>query len=352
MRLQDRYLGTGLVIAALALTPGRADACSTSSPEQGLAVWELMNPPDRLDTAPGGVVALSASVWDMELAEAAARASVTLERDGATSSTTIELVPLATEMFRGLPLWTVVVVARPAEPLVAGEYQVTLAVDRVDFGLEERTFPLNVTAEPLAPLQAPTAAVFEATEVRGELRDSVCCERGPDSCGGMSICRPTEIEQLPALSIRPASLPDAARGNSVLWVQRLDADGQADPSGLFRNLGRHDFTWSVPFAAAQAEYCVILGATNLVDGTSVSSAPRCLSREQVGEPHVVAEELTPEEVELWGCLTPPVHEDGTPFGEAAQVEEEKGCRLGGAGGAWGLLGLVVGLRLRARRRRR
>ncbi|MDC0723313.1 MYXO-CTERM sorting domain-containing protein [Nannocystis bainbridge] len=337
----------------MALAPGRADACSTSSPGLGLEVWELSNPPERLVTAPGGVVALYGSVFATELTDAAASASVTLERDGLAIATTIELVPLQAEVYLGAPLWTVVVVARPAEPLVAGQYQATAIVESVESGTQEVTFPVVVEAEPLAPLATPTIASFAAAEAQGARRDHVCCEREPDSCGGMSICKAAETELLPALAIGLEALPEARAGNSVVWAQALDAEGQPIAGARSQMFGRHHGEWLVPFAAAQAEYCVTVGATDLVDGTSVASPPRCFGRDEVGEPRVRIEEVTAEEVELWGCLTPPVHEDGTPFGETP-AGDEKGCRIGEDGPAWGslaLLGLGIGWRRRRGRSR-
>jgi len=340
-----------MVLTAVALAPGRADACSYNDMTPGLELWELYSPPEQLRTVQDGVIALYGTVYREELADVVPTVTVTLTRDGVAVETTIELLPLSAGIFADAPTWTVAVVARPAQPLEVGEYQVEVAVDREDYGLDEMTFPLVVEAGPLAPLEAPTAAAMEATESIAEYGDRICCETEFDSCGGKSRCIHTTIVTLPALHIEPTALPPVLADNSVIWAQRLGADGVPDPSWRFQFLGRSYVEWEVPFAAAQPEYCVVLGATSLVDGTSVSGPPLCKSRDELGEPHEETSEVPPDAFENYGCLTPPLYEDGTPFGEEAPAEETSGCRQADGGGAWAWLLVAAGLGPRRHRRR-
>jgi MYXO-CTERM domain-containing protein len=346
MRLRSRFLGTCLLVVAVASAPERASACSSEVPEPGLSIWEIGNPPDRLYTATGGVFSLYGVVYDVEPADAAALVDVALTLDGEALATEIEVLRLSPTLVGDPPSWTVAIVVRPVEPLQAGEYQVTVG----DVDGDEATFPLTVEAEPVAVLEAPTAQVLRPEEVTVGYADRVCCESQlTSSCGDTERCTFTSISKVPAVYVAPVSLPPAQTGSALVWVQRLDAAGQPDPVGRFTYPARPNIGWTVEFAAAQAEYCVVLGVTNLVDGTSVSGSPQCLSREEAGEPHVETDEPTDEEIELWQCVGPLEYDDGTPFGEEPPAKKS-GCRIGADGQAWAWLAVLVGLGLRRRRR--
>ncbi|MFZ6178689.1 hypothetical protein [Nannocystis pusilla] len=346
MTLESRFLGTCLLVAAVVSAPGRASACSSEVPEPGLSVWEIGNPPDRLYTATGGVFSLYGSLYDVEPADAAALVDVALTLNGEALATEVEVLRLSPNLLAGEPSWTVAIVVRPVEPLQAGDYQVT--VGNVDG--DEATFPLTVEAEPVAVLEPPTAQVIEPEEVTAGYEGRVCCESQlTSSCGDTERCTFTEIAKVPALNVAPSSLSPAQAGSALVWVQRLDAAGQPDPDGRFSYPARPNVSWTVEFAAAQAEYCVVLGVTNLVDGTSVSGSPQCLSREEAGEPHVVTDEPTEEEIESWECVGPLEYDDGTPFGEGPPAKKS-GCRIGGDGASWAWLFVLAGLGSRRRRR--
>lgn len=346
MKLEGRFLGTCLLVAAVASAPGRASACSSEVPVPGLTVWEIGSPPDRLYTATGGVFSLYGALYDVELADAAALVDVALTLEGEALATEVEVLRLSPTLVAGEPSWTVAIVVRPVEPLQAGDYQVT--VSNVDG--DAATFPLTVEAEPVAVPEPPTAQVLQSEVVTAGYDDRVCCEsQQTSSCGETRRCSFTSMAKVPAVYVAPSSLPPVQAGSALVWVQRLDAAGQPDPAGRFTYPARPNVSWTVEFAAAQAEYCVVLGVTNLVDGTSVSGAPQCLSREEVGEPHVVTDEPTDEEIESWECVGPLEYDDGTPFGEEPPAKRS-GCRIGGDGDAWAWLAVLVGLRLRRRRR--
>ncbi|WP_434426745.1 MYXO-CTERM sorting domain-containing protein [Nannocystis pusilla] len=346
MRLKSRFLGTCLLLAAVASAPDRAAACSTEVPEPGLLVWEIGNPPDRLFTATGGVFSLYGVLYDVEPADAAALVDVALTLDGEALATEVEVLRLSPTLVGAQPAWTVAIVVRPLEPLQAGDYQV--AVGNVDG--DETTFPLTVEAEPVAMPEPPTAAVIQPEEVTAGYDGQVCCEsRQTSSCGDTERCTFTLVSKVPAVHVSPSPLPRAQAGSALVWVQRLDAAGQPDPDGRFSYPARNNISWTVEFAAAQAEYCVVLGVTYLVDGTSVSGSPQCLTREEAGEPHVVTQEPSDEEIESWECVGPLEYDDGTPFGEEPPAEKS-GCRLDGDGVSWAWMVVLAGLGLRRRRR--
>ncbi|PCC74376.1 MYXO-CTERM domain-containing protein [Nannocystis exedens] len=348
MILKNRLFGTCLLVAAVASAPDRASACSTSEPVPGLDLWELHNPPERLYTATGGVFSLYGVLYDTELAEAAALVDVAVALDGEAVATELEVVQLNPTLSAGEPAWTVAVVVRPVEPLQAGVYQVTVA----DLDGDEVTFPLTVEAEPVATLEPPAAEVVDPVEVTVGFGGTICCESDlTSSCGETTRCDYTTFDKAPAVYVVPSPLPRAQAGSALVWVQRLDAAGEPDPDGRFQYPARDMIDWTVEFAEAQAEYCVVLGVTNLVDGTSASGPPQCLSREEAGEPRVVTDEPTAEEIEAWECKGPLEYEDGTPFGEEPE-KKEVGCRLGAEGGAWTWLAALAGLGLGRRRRRR
>ncbi|WAS90336.1 hypothetical protein [Nannocystis punicea] len=350
MKFKSRLFGTCLLVAAVASVPGRASACTSQVPVPGLEVWELRDPPEMLYTATGGVFVLYGLLFDVELAEAAALVKVALAQDDSALATEVELLRLSPTFLAGQPAWSVAIVVRPAMPLQAGLYQVT--VGNVDG--DEMTFPLTVEAEPVAVLEPPTAEVVDPMLVTTGYGDFVCCETAEaSSCGDRTRCEFTTIAKVPGLYVVPSALPRAQAGSALIWAQRLDAAGEPDPDGRFQYPARHEVDWTVEFAAAQAEYCVVLGVTNLVDGTSVSGPPQCLSREVAGEPHVVTDEPTAEELESWECVTPVEYEDGTPFGEEeTPAKKEVGCRIGADGQAWTWLAALAGLGLWRRRRRR
>lgn len=346
MKLQSRFLGTCLLVAAVASAPHRASACSTEVPEPGLSIWEIGYPPDRLYTATGGVFSLYGVLYDVEAAEAAALVDVALTLDGEALATEVEVLRLNPTLVAGEPSWTVAIVVRPVEPLQAGDYEVT--VGDVDGG--EATFPLTVEAEPVAVLEPPTVQAIQPEEVTAGYDDRVCCEsQQTSSCGETKRCSFTSIAKVPAVYVAPSSLPPAQAGSALVWVQRLDAAGQPDPDGRFTYPARPDVSWTVEFAAAQAEYCVVLGVTNLVDGTSVSGTPQCLSREEAGEPYVETDALTEEEIGFWECVGPLEYDDGTPFREEPPAKNS-GCRLGydGQAGTWWAVWIGLGLRRRRR----
>lgn len=345
MKLESRFLGTCLLVAAVASAPDRASACSVSVPEPGLSIWEIKFPPEMLYTATGGVFSLFGGLYDVELAEAAALVDVALTRDGEALATELEVLRLGPAIREGEPSWSVAVVVRPVEPLQAGVYEV-----RVKNADGEVTFPLTVEDEPVAALDPPEVEVLDADEITTGYGDRICCESQlTSSCGGTERCAFTKIDKVPALYVEPSPLPRTQAGSALVWAQRLDAAGQPDPDGRFAYPAQHDVSWTVEFAAAQAEYCVVLGVTNLVDGTSVSGSPQCLSREEAGEPHVETDEPTDEEIEAWECVGPLEYDDGTPFGEEPPAEKS-GCRIGADGQAWAWLFVLAGLGLRRRRR--
>ncbi|MFY0532919.1 MYXO-CTERM sorting domain-containing protein [Nannocystis pusilla] len=345
MKLEGRFLGTCLLVAAVALAPDRASACSVSVPEPGLSIWEIDYPPERLYTATGGVFALFGNLYDVEFAEAADLVDVALTRDGEALATEIEVLRLGPAHSAGQPSWSVAVVVRPVEPLEAGAYDVKVTNDD-----GEVMFPLTVEAEPVAAIEPPTAEVVDPLETASGYGGRVCCESQlTSSCGETERCTFTEIDKIPALYVESSSVPQTQAGSALVWAQRLDAAGQPDPGGRFAYPARHDVNWTIDFKAAQAEYCVVLGVTNLVDGTSVSGSPQCLSREEAGEPYVESDEPTDEEIESWECVGPVEYDDGTPFGEEPPAKKS-GCRIGGDGESWAWLFVLAGLGLRRRRR--
>lgn len=353
--MKDMLLRACLFGLVAALRPAPAQACSTLSPPWGLAMG-TPGAGEALRTAPGGVIALSATIAGVLIEEALAQPRLTLTRADEVIEATPSFVPLQLERGSGpRPIYLGVVVWRPAAPLAPGATY-TAKVERAGEYGGVLSFAVEVDAEPLPSLPAPEISAVVGTRVAVEDRAVVCCERGPDSCGDTSECLPTVQLFHPAIGVEATS-PGAWAGNALVWLAPALPEGGLGPRAqavpTWWRLEPWSFLALTPetvatFAAAQDSYCVVVGATSLLDGAEVVSQPRCVAAAEIGapaeEPHPALEFFSDEYFAT--CDSPPVYDDGRLYGAEA---ERGGCRMGQVESPWVLLALLPVLRRRRRR---
>lgn len=359
------WIGAAMVLAAAALwAPTPARACSYSDLSPGLTVYSS----DAKTIAADGVLAFDAYFFGADIADVSTRFTLTVTRDGAPVAGSLEFLTL----WSGAPgflrdevvedatlLHQLVIVWRPAAPLAPGAYAGVMWVEYpggTNYHDEMNPLAITVTDAPGPPLAAPEFEAIGGEMVAREVLEQACCETGYDSCSHDSLCKPTRVFEVPGFRIGTA-LPEIHRERAYLWVaQFVDGTPGApqpthtpwlrpweDSAPLFAQWS--DFN-PVGFDEARDEYCVVLGATSLIDGSSATSEPFCATlagpREETLTPEFA---LYTESDDPWDCLEPPVYaHNGEPYPEGAEEPANQGCRIAG-GGAWGLL-MVVGLRRR------
>lgn len=350
---------TAICIAALAIAwPRPASACSIDSPNFGLTFHRF---PETIPQ--GGVLALTASVHATTVEMAMARLTeFRVTRDDIEVPGALEVLTISSATtYDRLQHHDLILVWRPQQPLVIGDTLVLRYTLLDDFsGGEPISF--TVTDEPTVIALPPVQAFGRAAQINES--DRVCCEVGRDSCDQSSLCLPTHAEQVPSLSLDAARLA-GTWPQGYLWAAMLDADGVpgprlARPADPDPGLEIEDPPWAswpheILFPAdSPAPYCVVLGATSLVDGTTLVSDPLCVTADALDgfdalgpitlEPDLRAHALTRGRE----CLGDPVYEaDGSPY--PAVAEPKAGCRTTSEPAPPALLLLLLALG-RSRRR--
>lgn len=344
-----------LTILALA-APRRVEACSIITPEYGLTI---KRPYQDRQIASDGVLAFDAVILGETPEVALARFSLTLTPytggPAITGETSHKL--LGTEPYTAIDSFQdVALVWRPAMPLAPGFYTANATLQGPWEQPEMWDFAVVVDDAPAPPLSPPRVEKVETRVFDDEELERICCETSLDSCGGSSLCEPLRVLVVPGFTIR-AALEPADIERAYLWVAPWD--GQAAGPAFERTVPWYDepdqptysqWTWLNDFRLPDAagEFCLVVGATSLIDGSTVLTAPIC--RE------LTAAHEEPRKIRLsfgdsaWQqCLTPPVYErDGSPY--PPEPDSNAGCRLADTNPGAGPLALL--LLLAARRRRR
>lgn len=203
-----------------------------------------------------------------------------------------------------------------------------------------------------------------------EVVEEACCELGRSSCGVGSFCIATTERYEPILTVS-ATVPGLSDPRMVrLWVARLTPDGSELPSeswmseeadidypvyAEFPTLPLGQIEQQVMFPGVQSEYCVVVGATSMIDGQSTKTTA-CVSHSPQSEaktttldtPTILAQfEEFEANANGQGCLSPVLYRSN---GEAVEPEQEGGgCRVAQAPGHFGWVWLVA-LALVGRRR--
>lgn len=301
-------------------------------PSEGVAVQDEFHP---RTTATDGVIAVPGTLYRVELAEAAAKTTARLEREGTSIAAAVEIRPVRASVVSGEPMSDVVVVVRPAAPLAA-DSTYTLILELVGSSGELRTEELavTVTGGPLGPLVPPAATLTLSPAQLA--RDPVCCEGEASSCGETTHCFARSHEVLPRFIVQPKIEAPLSR-NTLVWIARVGRDGELE--WIDEDVpARERLEWSVTFEEVQREYCVVLGLTSLIDGTTVMAEPMCAPVAETGAPRREPATVDMEYAEAV-CLTPLVDVNGQPY-----VAEESGCSIVGAPGL-----LILPALLRRRR---
>lgn len=343
-----------LTILALA-APRRADACSIISPEYGLTIKEANE--DR-QIASDGVLAFDAVILGETPEVALARFSLTLTPEAGGPAITGELGHklLGTEPYTAIDSFQdIALVWRPAMPLAPGVYTANATLQGPWEQPAMWDFSVLVVDTPAPPLSPPRVDSVEAAVFDDQQLERICCETSLDSCGESSLCEPLRVLVVPGFTIR-AALDPADIERAYLWVAPWD--GQAAGPPFERTVPWHretdlptyaEWTWLNDFRLPDAagEFCLVVGATSLIDDSTVLSAPIC--RELTAaheEPRTIT--LSTESTGGSQCLTAPVYErDGSPY--PPEPDSNAGCRLADANPGAGPLALL--LLLAARRRR-
>lgn len=362
-------VGVLLGLMVLAHEPA-ARACSVNSPDPGLSLYTEEN--DDRTLAADGVLAIDGYVFDMSVAAATESLDVAVTLEGAPVAGAIEVQTLRAGVYDSGGIYAgtresyqVLIVWRPAAPLVAGEYAVTLTWDPppteiygpMDPPPEQRLTRFTATGEVGPPPAAPALVGGPADIVAEELARA-CCATFQSSCGGDSLCRPIEVRHEPGFRFGAVAAADQ-RERVILWTAEVKDGVVGEPTitsapwpgwrGEIPLFSQLPMDTVIRFADVRDEYCVVIGATSLIDGTSATGTPVCAAM-----PAPYDETLTPEFTQFdpetfeGECLGPPVYEDdGAPYPEGA--EEQSGCRSGERG-PWGLAVLAGLLLVRVRRR--
>ncbi|MCA9720504.1 MAG: FG-GAP repeat protein, partial [Myxococcales bacterium] len=362
--------GPALLLSA-PLVARDAEACSTLDPTPGLSIAEEVTRA-QIETLPlptDGVLVISAIAASLESAENALDYIEHEVRDGDnTIPGSLEVREVYTDgsLRRGvLFLW------RPDEALAPNhEYQLELSAAYGHVGVyldysETLSLSFSTGADQHAPL-GELELELDATTANVETLEEVCCDVGGSSCGYEYICVWSSMREEPALRAVATieGAPDEPQLTHV-WVTRVGPDGVAlDPADPLSGgspyvdeflefrfepvLGRVEET--VVFSEVEDEYCVIVGATSLIDNETITLPPQCVAHSAATTPEVL--ERTPDEIDDalmggWECTSAPVYKS---TGEQLfPREEEAGCRVTGSregARSWLLLALLPALRRR------
>lgn len=340
----------GLMATVIAARP--AAACETSVLPRGLTVVAAASSGRQI--AADGVLAFDAFIRAEAPEVALARFSLTLAADGGGPevSGTVSHVTLASRAYDTSDDYQeVVVIWRPSAPLAAGSYAAELTITDSLGTLDSRSFAVTVTDGAAPPLAPPTIARAES-DAFDETLARVCCEVGEDSCGVNRVCEPARVRVVPGFTVEAALAPaDVER--AYLWVAPWDGE---KPGAPFERMNdwyiQPDQPWWSGWAArnaillpeAEGERCIVVGATSLIDGSTVLAAPSCGELTAAHEEDRTPTFPAPSDVFQRPCLSPPVYEDdGSPY-----PREAGGCRLAPGPGPGPLLLVVWALRRRRR----
>lgn len=326
------------VVLGLVTAPNVARACSTINLPSGLSVYS----PEQRTIASDGVLGFDAFVLGPDVADVTATLELEVLRDGVPVAGSVEFLELyaGPTIFASPPhadaelLHQFLIVWRPAEPLAPGLLTGEIAAD--GFPPTGTRFEVTVTDTPAPPLTAPKFLSIMGDEVVTDVYEKLCCETGLDSCGGETLCTATEVRHAPAFRMS-AALPAGQQARAYLWAMPV-LDGQAGARIPSHEPIPYNFDeplwsrWSTQFPlrfdVAASEYCVILGATSLIDGTSVASEPHC---EPLQPPRDVSltPTLPPDDADGLPdeCLTPPILVPGDASADDAPEHSPSGCRL-------------------------
>lgn len=210
------------------------------------------------------------------------------------------------------------------------------------------------TTDELAPeLALPEAINVSLTSYVASIIERVCCETTADSCGVAWQCETVRQRREPALMVTSEAAP-----LTYLWTAPVDDEGVVgavrtvqevydgkDHNNELELVSVHVLSDRIKFKGAQNEYCVVVGATSMIDGDSVVSAPICV-------PHGELDAPIEENVDwsfsygIDACLTPPVFESSNePYAPTS------GCQIDPSGRGGAPLGLLLIAALLGIRRR-
>ncbi len=337
-------LWMSMVVAAAQLTATRpVSACTTDSPSPGLELgidifdpWPITRSGVLMVRAEAFTVDIDAALADILLWE--------VRRDEVVVPGAFEVVPLwDREATSDSGEWHVFALIWRADAPLPAEGVYTLDHEVVGpFGSAPRRMALEVVTDvaPTLPklFVSPTTAEVDPTEV-------VCCETGLDSCGRSKHCEATRATLLPAIELELDAEGDAAQ-QQVLWVARLQPGGEPGPrvQGRYASYtGPNFWVGEVAFDAPAGQYCVVVGATSVNDGSEVVSEPQCFDQARLGvpreaelEPGPLLASYDPENLARGECVGPLVYEaDGAayPRGSEAEPEAGGGCSVTPRGSA-------------------
>ncbi len=178
-----------------------------------------------------------------------------------------------------------------------------------------------------------------------EVTQRACCELSSSSCGPGAFCTPTSERYGPVLNIS-ATIPGQNNPGMVrFWTARLGPDGTQLPSQSllseesnldlpypagYPTLPLGELQQQVMFPATQSEYCVVVGATSMIDGQTTTTTV-CSPHSAETEPYtstldvasILAEFEAFEANEGLRCRSPVLYESN---GEPVEASSS-GCRV-------------------------
>jgi len=346
-----------------------AQACSESYPE-GLFVDRTEVFLDQQPLPTNGVIVVPArghfwingepdpfaqiEVWDGDGQKIPGTVSVRL----------VDQIPPLTESFnvRYIYLW------QPESELIANHaYQFRVA--NIDHNGGNYEYPFVTADGPHTDMAGELQVELTADIEVAEVVESACCELSRTSCGTGSFCIPTTERYGPALHVSAtiSGLDDTRMVR--FWVARLTPDGTQLPSASFLTeetdiddpdlagyptLPIGQLQQNVLFPTPQPEYCVVVGATSMIDGQSVTST-ECVSHSAETEPMTttlatadILDKFAEYEAGAeQACLSPALYKSN---GEPVRPEEiPVGCKVANTPGT-GLVYLTALALIRLRRR--
>lgn len=353
-------------LAAIVLArPAAVDACTgPATPAPGL---NLTGIGPELTIAGDGVLVFDAYALQSTPEQALESFSIEVTRDGVAVAGGLEVVPLWTGILEyaggvetdALPLHEFLIVWRPEAAWMPGVHAALIEDVGSNGFVEEVELTVTVEAQPGPAIVAPEVHQVFASEFVAEVLERVCCEQSASTCGNYPYCKPTQVRHETGLNIT-AGLAEPQHMRGYLWVA-----GYVDGEVGTRVPAHAEFSYYPPepswtrwadfmlFDVAPGEQCVVIGATSLIDGSSVMSEPMCATvaapREEMLTPM-----FAPQDPEggMGDCLSPPVYEKTgeayEPYDAGEAPEKDGGCRVGGSA-PWGLLAFGLLWRRRGRR---
>jgi len=348
-----RAIWMSMLVATLVTAVRPASACSTSYPDTGLTLDFEQDYP----VIEGGAMLVRAGSYAVDVDVAMADLLLwEVRRDGVVQPGAFEVVPLfdaeATSVTPEAHVFALL--WRPDAPFTAG------GAYTLDFQVADphESTPVRVTLEVVAPPPLePPPMTATATTVAVDPTETVCCESHLGSCGDSYQCEVTRATLLPAIDVR-VGLKGIIEVHRVVWVAPVLPGGEIGPrvQGPYAQVTT-PWSWegTIRFDAPADEYCVVVGATSVIDGSDSISEPRCFGQAELGVPHegsiALSTRMTPfveGDYEGGRCLGPLVYEaDGAAYPREAEQPEASGCSVTSPG-PWSLLLLALIRRRRAR----